>query len=198
MDFCGTAQKLSAVDIPVISHELDIDPYVLRAVIEVETSGSGFDSKGRPKALFERHFFYRHLLNSPEKLQIAVAAGLAYPKWGEKPYPKGSDGVYAEIMQAVEIDTEAALCSVSWGMGQVMGDNYRVAGCLTVFEMVEQAKQSEINQLRHMANFIKANGLVDELQRKDWAGFAKHYNGPAYIKNQYDVKLAAAYERFTA
>jgi hypothetical protein len=49
-----------------------------------------------------------------------------------------------------------------------------------------------------MANFIKSAGLIDEIQNKDWAGFAKKYNGPAYAQNQYDVKLASAYERFSA
>jgi hypothetical protein len=64
--------------------------------------------------------------------------------------------------------------------------------------MVREAKESEGNQLRHMANFIKSAGLIDEIQNKDWAGFAKKYNGPAYAQNQYDVKLASAYERFSA
>ena len=123
---------------------------------------------------------------------------MAYPKYGEKPYPKGSDAVYAEIEAACNIDEEAALKSVSWGLGQIMGSNFTIAGCDSVQEMVEQAKESEAKQLQQMANFIRKNGLVDELQNKDWAGFAKRYNGPAYQSNQYDVKLASAYERFTA
>jgi hypothetical protein len=75
-----------------------------------------------------------------------------------------------------------------------MGENYRYAGCASVQEMVAGAVASEFKQLVQMVNFIKASGLADELQRQDWAGFAKHYNGPAYQKNQYDVKLAKAYE----
>ena len=41
--------------------------------------------------------------------------------------------------------------------------------------------------------FLKANGLISKLQRHDWAGFARGYNGSAYAKNQYDTKLAVAY-----
>ena len=35
------------------------------------------------------------------------------------------------------------------------------------------------------------------LKAKDWANFARGYNGPAYAKNRYDVKLAAAYAKFS-
>jgi hypothetical protein len=123
---------------------------------------------------------------------------LAYPKWGEKPYPKGSDAVYAEIRAAYDIDAEAALLSTSWGLGQIMGSNWKTTGAESVVLMVREAMESEGNQLKHMANFIKSAGLIDEIQNKDWAGFAKKYNGPAYAQNQYDVKLASAYERFSA
>ena len=56
--------------------------------------------------------------------------------------------------------------------------------------------ESEVNQLRHMASFIRSAGLLDEIQRKDWAGFAKGYNGPQYAVNKYDTKLADAYAKF--
>jgi hypothetical protein len=62
--------------------------------------------------------------------------------------------------------------------------------------MVSEACESEAGQLRQMASFIKKAGLLDELIAKNWAGFAKGYNGPQYAKNQYDQKLAAAYTKF--
>jgi hypothetical protein len=145
--------------------------------------------------LFERHHFYKWLKAQPEKLELAVEAGLAYPKWGEKPYPRGSDAVYAEIEAAYEIDPDAALLSTSWGLGQIMGSNYKMAGCQSVQAMVEEATESEAGQLRQMASFIRSAGLLDELVAKNWAGFAKGYNGPGYAKNQYDAKLAAAYAK---
>lgn len=143
--------------------------------------------------MFERHRFYRHL--DGDRLDRAVSLGLAYPRWGERPYPKGSDAVYAEIDSACGIDEEAALLSTSWGLGQIMGENCRYAGCSDVHQMVAAAIASESNQLTQMVHFIKASGLADELQRQDWAGFARHYNGPAYQRNQYDMKLAAAYRQ---
>jgi len=196
MNFVGTATPMQAGDIDATAETLDIEPAALHAVLSVETGGSGFDKAGRPKALFERHYFYKMLKDKPDVLQQAVDAGLAYPKWGEKPYPKGSDAVYAEIVAACDIDLEAALRSVSWGLGQIMGNNYKLAGCSSAQELVEQAMESEVNQLKHMANFIKSANLLDELQRRDWAGFAKGYNGPSYAQNKYDTKLEEAYNKF--
>jgi hypothetical protein len=196
--FHGDAILMQAADIPIVAHELGIESAALRAVLAVESAGSGFDKAGRPKALFERHHFYKNLRNQPDVLQVAVDATLAYPRWGERPYPKGSDAVYAEIEAAYEIAPDAALRSTSWGLGQIMGSNYALAGCKSPLDLVEEAMASEINQLRHMANFIKSAGLLDNLQEKDWAGFARGYNGPGYAKNSYDVKLELAYMKYAS
>ena len=52
-------------------------------------------------------------------------------------------------------------------------------------------------QLEAFARFIKFAELRPNLERKDWTGFAKRYNGPGYAQNQYDKKLEEAYRRFT-
>jgi hypothetical protein len=196
MDFTGAARKLEPSEIDQIAADLGVEPAAFRAVITVEAAGSGFDKAGRPKALFERHHFYKHLKDAPGLQANAEAEGLAYPKWGTKPYPKGSDAVYDEIQRACAIDEEAALLSTSWGLGQIMGSNYKLAGCSSVGEMVSEACESEAGQIRQMASFIRNAGLQDELAAKNWAGFAKGYNGPQYAQNQYDQKLAAAYAKF--
>lgn len=195
--FKGAALPMQPEDVATVAAEIGVEEAALRAVLAVESAGSGFDKAGRPKALFERHHFFKHLKTKPVELDQAVAMGLAYPKWGEKPYPKGSDAVYAEIAAAYDIDADAALLSTSWGLGQVMGSNFRMVGCASVDQMVKQAMDAEVSQLRHMAGFIKTSGLLPKMQALDWAGFAKGYNGPGYAKNQYDVKLAAAYTKFT-
>lgn len=191
--FKGSAIKMTIDDIHAVADTAGIDRAALRAVLQVETGGSGFDKSGRPKALFERHYFYKFIKDDPVLLDQASAAGLAYPKWGERPYPKGSDAVYAEIEAAYEMRSEAALMATSWGLGQIMGSNFKMTGSASVEEMVRQAMESEVNQLHHMIGFIKSSGLIDKLKALDWAGFAKGYNGPAYAKNAYDTKLAGAY-----
>ena len=196
MNFVGSAIPMQVGEIDKTAESMGVEPAALRAVLTVESGVFGFDKSKRPKALFERHKFYKNLKDKPDVLLQAINAGLAYPKWGEKPYPKGSDAVYTEIEAACALDLNAALLSVSWGLGQIMGSNYKLAGCDSVQEMVEQAKESEVAQLKQMVNFIKATGLLDELQRKDWAAFAKGYNGPQYALNGYDTKLAEAYEKY--
>ena len=194
-DFKGAALPMQPEDVATVAVEIGVEEAALRAVLAVESAGSGFDKAGRPKALFERHHFFKHLKTKPVELDQAVAMGLASPKWGEKPYPKGSDAVYAEIAAAYDIDADAALLSTSWGLGQVMGSNFKMVGCASVDQMVKQAMDAEVSQLRHMTGFIKSAGLIDNLQALDWAGFAKGYNGPGYAKNQYDIKLASAYQK---
>ena len=141
MNFKGEAIAMRADDIPATANDLGLESATLRAVLTVETGGSGFDKEGRPKALFERHYFYKLLKDKPDELQRAVEAGVAYPKWGEKPYPKGSDAVYAEIATACEINLDCALRSVSWGLGQIMGNNYKLAGCCKLHGRVASDSQ---------------------------------------------------------
>lgn len=196
MNFKGTARRASAEEIAAIANTLGVSLAAFRAVITVEAAGSGFDKAGRPKALFERHHFYKHLKANPDQLERAVSAGLAYRTWGEKPYPKGSDAVYSEIVRASEINENAALLSTSWGLGQVMGSNYKMVGSASVEDMVLEAVESEAGQLRQMAGFIKTANLVKPMKELNWAAFAKGYNGPGYAKNAYDVKLAQAHAKF--
>jgi len=40
--------------------------------------------------------------------------------------------------------------------------------------------------------------MAEALRKRNWAAFAKAYNGPGYAKNQYDTKLAASYATFAA
>ncbi|MCW8039807.1 N-acetylmuramidase domain-containing protein, partial [Acinetobacter entericus] len=54
------------------------------------------------------------------------------------------------------------------------------------------------SQLDAMCRYIKVNGLVNALKNKDWKAFARGYNGSGYAKNNYDVKLANAYIKWSA
>lgn len=77
-----------------------------------------------------------------------------------------------------------------------MGFNYASCGEESVESFVRSMCESEYKQLLLFANFIKQNPpVLRALQCKDWAEFAKCYNGPAYAKNKYDLKLAEAYRK---
>lgn len=96
------------------------------------------------------------------------------------------------------IDEGAAISSASWGLFQIMGFNHKVCGCEDVKEFVERMKENEDSQLALFTAFVQSNKLDDFLREKDWAGFAKRYNGPAYAENRYDEKLKNAYEKHKA
>ena len=192
LTFKGAARRLDDLDLPKLGALIGVGEDEIHAFLDVETSGHGFDAQGRPIVLFEPHVFYRNLSGAARAQ--AVAAGLAYPRWGERPYPRDS---YPRLKAAVAIDETAALRSASWGLGQVLGENHTAAGFATVQVMVEAMKADEKLQLLAAVNFIKTNRLDDNLRNHDWAGFAKGYNGSGYRKNAYDTKLANAYRKWS-
>ena len=189
--FKAPDQRIEDIDLPRIGAEIGVGEDEIHALIDVEASGSGADKKGRLKALYEPHKAYK--LSSGETRKKLVAAGLAYPKWGEKKYPADS---YPRILKAMEIDEDVALMATSWGLPQILGENYELAGYDSVQGMVLAFQEDEDNQLEAMISFVKETGLADELRRHEWAAFARGYNGPGYAKNRYDVKLRDAYAKW--
>ncbi|MFK4822337.1 N-acetylmuramidase domain-containing protein [Ochrobactrum quorumnocens] len=50
-------------------------------------------------------------------------------------------------------------------------------------------------QIQLMLRFIEKAGLKEALQKRDWRNFSRRYNGPAFARNQYDCRIAAAFGR---
>ncbi len=71
-------------------------------------------------------------------------------------------------------------------------DIQRIESIRTVRAML---KQILFRLFQLLTAFIQSNRLDTYLRNKDWAGFAKRYNGPAYAENQYDKKLEKAYHK---
>ena len=84
-----------------------------------------------------------------------------------------------------------------WGMFQIGGFNYKICGCNSVSEFVEKMSYSELEQLELFAVFIRNTGYLKYLKDKDWAKFARAYNGPSYAKRGYHTKMAKAYKKFS-
>jgi hypothetical protein len=191
-DFRGRAKRLDDIDLPAIGHRIGVGEDEIHAVLEVESRGSGFDAQGRPAMLFEPHIFWRELGDTPKRKE-AARLGIAYPSWGEKKYPTDS---YPRIKMAMAIDADAALKSASWGLGQVMGFNFKAAGFTSPQAMVRAFMDDEEAQLSGMINFIKTNRLDDEIRRHDWTGFALGYNGKGFRKHGYHTRLSAAFAKW--
>lgn len=192
--------KLTNEMIKDLANRLGIEPALLKAVQIVEAAGrDGFLSDGRPQILFEGHIMYKEFHKKFPDRDLAYLCKkfsmVFYPKWDKSKY-FGGLGEYKRLELAKEIDEECALKATSWGMFQIMGFNHNLCGCKDVFEFVHKVSESHEKQLELMYYFMNNSGCLKELKEKDWAGFAKKYNGPGYAQNAYDQKLRNAYENF--
>ena len=177
--------------------ENDLSPAAVKAVVKVESRGRGFTRDKRPLILFEGHIFWKELKKiglNPEAL-IFGNKDIIYRRPNYRYYNRAQ---YPRLEKAKDIDVDAALKSASYGMFQVMGFNYALCGLNNVRDFVEFINESEENQLEVFFNYIKnRRGCFEALQSKNWARFAKLYNGPAYKANQYDSKLRKQYNAST-
>lgn len=180
---------------------LDVEPAAIHAVDEVESSGSGFLPDGKIKILFEGHIFHRYtkgrFSNDPAN------ADISYPTWTTKFYTKGNtqtrgDGELARLAKAAKLDRKAALLSASYGRFQVMGFNFALCGYTDVETFFNDMQDDETKHLEAFVMYVEHANLVNALRDKNWAVFAKGYNGPMYAKNAYDKKLLNAYNKWAA
>ena len=162
----------------------------LRAVSLVESGGSGFDDKGRPKILFERHLFYRFTNGkygndtSLPSFSASKGGGYKHSSWDK-------------LGRACAKSVNAAFEAVSWGKFQVLGMWWDELGYPSPLEMAYSTVVSEDAHYEMLIRYIELNKLQDEVRAlstdpADNRAFAKAYNGPAYTKFQYDQKLARA------
>ena len=190
-------EAISEDDFKEAAEALGLDVAFVKAVAEVEAAGRGFESNRRPRILFEGHIFWSRLKKQgidPEKF-VSDHSGILYPKWDKSKY-FGGEKEWLRLEEAWKINKKAALESASYGLFQIMGFNYASCGCKDVFEFVSEMFFSEGRQLNMFCKFCKSLGLEKYLKEKDWAGFARRYNGPEYAKNEYDKKLEAAYKKY--
>lgn len=183
---------LTEIDYRNAATSLGVEVACIKAVTQVESRGSGFIPIGAPVILFERHWMYK-LLKAKLGYEPALS-DVVDPKAGGY---KGGTAEHTRLEKAVAIDRDCALQSASWGLFQIMGFHWKALGYLSVQQFVNAQYKSEGSQLDTFVRFIKINpGMLAALKAKDWAKFAKLYNGPAYAKNKYDTKLAEAYASF--
>jgi len=181
--------RLSEADFARAALQLGVDVAAVKAVTEVEAPGGGFLADGRPTILFERHIFDRE---TGGRYRSHVP-DLSHPTPGG--YGRVSEQ-HDRLARAAALDRTAALRSCSWGRFQIMGFNHALAGHPTLQGFVNAMYRSEGAQLDAFVALLKNQpAIAKALRARDWAGFARLYNGPAYAKNKYDTKLAAAYAK---
>lgn len=192
MQLTATEKKMIAE----IARSNGLSVAALMAVIEVESGGKTYteiDGRLEPLIRWEGHYFDRLVPTS--KRDQARKAGLASPKVGGIPNASSQAKRYAMLDRAMKIDRDAAIMSCSWGVGQVMGSHWQTLGYKSPMAFYDKVSENVIGQVEVMMRYIVRFGLIDELQRFDWAGFARGYNGPAYAKHGYHTKIERAYKR---
>lgn len=177
-------------DFVAAAFELECEVEAIKAVCQVEAPRGGFVD-GLCVTLFEGHIFHKY---SKGKFTTSHPR-LSYVQWTTKFYGKSAAAERQRLQDACLLDKTAALMSASWGKFQIMGFNFALCGFTTLAEFVDAMQRDEKSQLDAFVEYIKACRLQDELQELRWADFARKYNGPAYLKNQYDTKLTKAYQK---
>lgn len=183
-------KRLTDEDFRIVAKELGVEVAAIKAVVKIEAGPKleGFWAPGVPvvnyaKSLFDR---YRAKTKGRKLKDAKVPSGLtgyALKEW-------------TSLTNARKINADAADMGTYWGMFQIGGFNYKLCGCESVEEMVAKVCDSEFSQLEMFAVFIRNSGMLEALKKKDWAAFARKYNGPSYAKRGYHTRMAKEYANF--
>ncbi len=180
------ADAVTDADIATFAERLGCTPKQLRAVSQVESGGAGFDKQGRPKILFERHLFHRFTNGKYSVSPCSNPSGGGY-----------KDCSWTKLGQAAGFSPFKAFESVSWGKFQVLGMWWDELGYPSPVEMAYSTVTGEAAHYEMLIRYIEMNKMQSAVRALSTnaatnRAFAKGYNGPAYTKFQYDVKLARA------
>lgn len=184
-------RKLTDKDFAIVAEELGVEVAAIKAVVLIEAGAKmeGFWAPGVPVINFDRSMYKRYGSKAPNK------AGAK----GEK-VPEGLTGYalreWTQLINARKANAQGANMGTFWGMFQIGGFAYKACDCENVDEFVKKMSDSEFSQLELFARFIKNTGMLEDLKNKNWAKFARKYNGASYAKRGYHTKMANAYARF--
>ena len=185
--------SLTDADFQLVADELGVEVAAMKAVVSIEAGSEmkGFWAPGVPVINFDPTMYRKF-------------ASKAESKAGDKnaTIPEGLTGYglkeWTQLTKARKTNLQGADMGTFWGMFQIGGFNYKRCGCKSIGEFVEKMSYSELEQLELFAHFIENSGILTHLKNKDWAKFARAYNGPSYARRGYHTKMAKAYKKFSA
>jgi hypothetical protein len=168
--------RITDEQIKQLATEFHYDPQLLKAFIQVEGTGNGFNRDGKLKIQFEPLYFQRYT-----KIKITNSVDVQSKEW-------------EAFNAAYKLNPGAAMMSTSIGIMQIMGAEFAKCGYYSVNAMWDDFKLGEYQQVRGGCNYIKnKKPLHDAIKKMDYAKIAYYYNGPQYYKHQYDIKLKEAH-----
>jgi hypothetical protein len=189
-------RDLTDADFARAAQALNVELAAIRAVAEVEAAGAGFLPDGRPSILYEAHIFHANTKGAHAKALDRRGKKLSSARWDRSLYGAAGAAQHDRLEDAAKLNWDAAHKAASWGTFQILGLNHKAAGHETIKGFVEAMRGGAAAHLDAFVVFIKTNKLDGALRARNWASFARGYNGPAYAKNRYDKKMAAAYARW--
>lgn len=158
-------------DLSMYSDLLSVSKTTLKTFLDSQSvSGHGLIAPGVPVIKFEAHVFY-NLIDEPQKY-IKSHPAILSPRPNQSLYRSGKKE-YDRLYEAAKIDEPAAIKSVRWGKYQVLGKNYSLLGCSSIYEMVDLFKTDEFSHLLMEVRMIKKLNLIEPLQHKDWETIEK-------------------------
>lgn len=192
---------LTERDFEEFAAELGVEVPAIKAVVEIEAGRShkGFWSEGKPLLNFDLVVFKQ--MAARHKVGLSKHAA-THPEVFARPnlkrYGSQQAAVQARFDGAAKIDSVSAIEGTFWGMFQIGGFNWRQCGTNSPQEFYRLMSRSERDQLELFGEFITRTGLLPALKAKNWAAFARGYNGASYASRGYHTRLSAAYHRYKA
>lgn len=164
-----------------LSQKYGVDEKLIRAVINVESGGSGLRN-GRVLIRVEAHLLIRELGDiAKQYLTIGNPIWTGHKFKGQE-YHGNQDKEWEVLNFFAQIDAEKAYRSTSFGSGQIMGFHAEKFGYGSAVAMAEAFKDQD-EQIRAMFTFMKNGGMIDALKRGDIEGFVSSYNGPGQVQH---------------
>lgn len=188
-----TIITLTERDFEEVAQKLGVEVAAIKAVVDIEAGKThqGFVAPGKPLINFDLTMFRR----------FATRRGVNLSKYSKShsivfTSSKGSQTrAHRRLEAAKTINSNAAIEGTFWGMFQIGGFNWKKCGAENLNDFVSKMSRSERDQLDMFAEFITNAGLLKHLQQKNWAAFARGYNGPSYARRGYHTRMASAYAR---
>jgi hypothetical protein len=176
-----------------VGAENGVSPSLLAAILYVESHGLAFGPDGRMTIRFEACTFYdlwgqyhpqafadAFQCNSPDdRYRPSVGNGSSTAFFVA--YHGSPSEEWNAFELARSLDEDAAVRSISMGLGQIMGFNYDHIGYSSPMEMLtsmSSAAKPQLDGLLVALQYSNANGIscIQRLQSADLVGFADCYN----------------------
>lgn len=184
--------QITNQEINEIAISNNLDPATLKAFIEVESGGKGFDEKtGKILIQFEPSWFKKRAPYAPTGLWSVNKVDVQSKEW-------------IAFNDAYSKDPQAAMESTSIGLPQILGIHYKRLGYNTVGEMWNDFKEGESNQIKALVKFIITDKeLYSAIKLRNWHKVASIYNGASYAimakkwgREPYNISLEKAYKKY--